>query len=249
MKILVDSTLSFKEDWFSLIPLIFTLDGKEIIDTNEKLNREKILKAKETASSFFNFESLKARENLNQNEKTIIFTIPKQLSGQYSSYRSANQNKNILIIEGHCFFIFKDKIKKLLKSTNDFNFIKKEINILNNKTKYYGLIVNPKEISKKGRISSVLLKTFSKLNLKILLKFENGRWKKKNFFRNVTKVAKKISLGKKALNIIAINEDEFNKYKEIFGKFVDKNRIEFKPMSNSMVLHSGKGFVSVYTFI
>ena len=247
MKILVDSTLSFKEDWFKSIPLIFNLDNQEIIDRNEEINRIKILNAKETSSSFMNFEYLKEKENLSDNEKTIIFTIPRQLSGQYGNYQKANQNQNILIVEGQCFVVFKEKIKKLLSTTNDLNKIANEINALNEKTKYYGLIINPSEISKQGRISNLLLKTFEKFNLKILLKFDHGKWKRKGFLRNVTKVVKKITNNKKILKIIAVDKNEFCKYQEIFSKFFNKEKIIFEPMTNSMVLHSGKGFICLYT--
>ena len=249
MKILVDSTLSQKEDWFSLIPLIINIDGKEIIDKNEEVNRNKILNAKDARSSFLNFNALKEKEilNIDNEEKIIIFTIPSKLSGQYNSYKTFNKNKNILIVEGHCFLIFKNQIKSLLKRSSDLAKIEKEINNLNQKTQYYGLIIDPKHISSKGRISSVLLKTFDKLNLKIILKFTNGRWKRKGFLRNVSKTVGKIINNKNSVTIIAINEKEYNKYKEIFSKYIPKEKINFQQMSNAMILHSGKGFISLYT--
>ncbi|NQZ65915.1 MAG: DegV family protein [Mycoplasmatales bacterium] len=242
MKILVDATLAFKSDWYDLIPVNISLDDIELEDSNEENNKEIIIKSKKKKTSYLSPEKVKKR--FSEKTKTIIFTIPSSLSGQYLAYKNF-ESENVLILEGTAFTTRKNEIKKIIEKYNDLKKIEKEIKILNSKIKYDGFILKPSSIPKKGRIFNLMTNIINTLKIKIWIKFSDSKWKKEKIIRNVIKNIKKIIDDKDTVNIIHSDKSKISiKYiKEI--KNYNKN-VNIHIMTNSMIAHAGLDLLVIY---
>gem|GEM_PF-3258645 len=70
-------------------------------------------------------------------------------------------------MEGYCFLLFEDKVKKILESNISLEEMEHKIEILNKNTIYEGLIISPADLPKKGRISSFALNILGAFYIKV----------------------------------------------------------------------------------
>lgn len=252
MKILVDSTIAFKEKTYELIPVIVLYDGKEVEDSNsdelyfEVLHSDNISKY---TTSFY--PVTKIEESIDANEETLILTIPRKLSGQYQVYKTLESKfPKLKVIEGTCFYSNYDEATKILSSESSFDEKISLINGLNERIFFQGMISNFSHMNKKGRISTTTNIVVSLFRLKAHLIFENGEWKKYNMSRNTIKLLKSI-VSKiknfKNITIYCANEkiDIVTQLIGIIKNTTPSSNIKIKRFTVAMLIHSGPDFVVV----
>ncbi|TCG11562.1 DegV family protein [Mycoplasma todarodis] len=244
MKILVDSSVVQEEQWFTSFPVF--INGKE--DTNNKELIREIISNKDNKTAYLSFEKLKEEYIKDDNQKTIIFTIPKSMSGQWNTYTNQNNSENILIVEGTAFFTNKDDVKDIINNGNSLKEIETRIKELNDKVEMTGVVLNAKTLNLKGRVHSLIAMLIKTSNVKIKMKWKGGQWVKEKVSLNGTSLVKNVIKEKKVANIIYSNIDE-----SYAGKIITKIKNSFPEliinkqcMTNSMLAHSGQDFIVIY---
>ncbi len=243
MKILIDSSLTNKDKWFTLFPVFIN----NIEDTNDKENIPEIISTKNNTTAYLSFERLKERY-LTDDEETIIFTIPKSMSGQWNTYNNQNKNKKVLILEGTSLFTNKEDVKEIIERQSSLKEIEKQINNLNEKVKMSGVVLNAKTLNLKGRIHTLFAMLIKTAKVKIRMEWKQGQWTKDKVSLNGTALVKKLIMNKKQVNVIcsnianSISEKVISKIQKEFPDIVIKKH----SMTNSMLAHSGQDFVVVY---
>ncbi len=244
MKILIDSSLTQNEKWFTSFPVF--INDKE--DTNNEEHIPEIIENKNNRTAYLSFEKIKQNYIYDSKEKVIIFTIPSSMSGQYNVYKNQNKSKNILILEGAALFTKKNDFKEILKKNNAFENIEKEINELNEQVDMTGIVLNSKTLNLRGRIHALFAMLIKTANVKIKMKWKDGKWVKEKVSLNGTSLIKDTIQNKKVVHLICSNIEETNANKII--KRIQNNTpnliIEKQIMTNSMLAHSGKDFVVIY---
>ncbi|MCP4336967.1 MAG: hypothetical protein GY679_03935 [Mycoplasma sp.] len=236
-KILVDSTLCINKDWFESIPSF--IEGKP--DTN---NPNIDIKGKKTA--YLSFDGVLETMNVNPKDKTIIFTNPTSVSSQFNSYNQLNDNNNILILEGTTFIVAPEKIKDILEQDLSFKELKDKVDKLNKSIKFVGFIVDVSELAPNGRINSAFKYLIKTTNIKIRLKWSEGKWNKDKISLNIMKLIKDSLTDN--ITFICLDKDypPVKKIIEKIYKFNPDIKINFQKMTNGMGSHSGRGFITIY---
>lgn len=243
MKILVNASLiREKATWFEFYPIY--INGE--LDTNSPKLFKQILSNKSNHTSFVSFDAIEKKIG---NEKTIIFTIPNKLSGEYNAYKIINKNPNITIISGEALIANLTQVAEIIKKyPEDPEAIKKNIEILNQEIKMHALIWNLTHLPKKGRLQFLLKIFLQKVGLKILLQWKNNQWEKNKFGRNGWKLIENELINKKELTFVTANLDEpyllqlVQKCKNHFPHL----KISLQQMTNAMIVHVGKSFLAFY---
>ncbi|NQZ29317.1 MAG: DegV family protein [Mycoplasmatales bacterium] len=244
MKILIDSSLIRNEEWFESFPVFIN----NLEDTNNKEHVVDIISKKNNTTAYLSFEKLKQKYLLNNDEKTIIFTIPKSMSGQWSAYSNQNQSNNILILEGTSLFTNKEDVKKILDQPLTLEEIEKQITKLNKEVKMSGVVLNSRTLNLKGRIHTLFAMLIKTAKVKIRMDWKQGQWIKNKVSLNGTALIKKIIANKKQVNLICSDITDSIANKVILKLEKEFPNIIFKKqfMTNSMLAHSGQDFVVIY---
>lgn len=251
-------------------------EEKTFIDW-ENITRDEIFKyfAKnadvKTSQPSYGFIEAKIEELLQEYEKVICIPISKHFSGTYNSCCSVKKaldkkfGKNrILIVDGRGLSYMNTnyliEIKKLLDEGKTLEEVEKHLKHACDKYCGFACVTNASQLVKGGRLTGIKALLVKALNLKLVIKFQDG---KLDFYDKSTNLPsaidkglvltnKELELPKNKIHGIYIfsdlNEEDTKKYtKYVEGKFpgVEKSKFLLSQLPTAIVTHLGNNSFAV----
>lgn len=213
----------------------------------------------------------KMEELLLEYEKIICIPISKNFSGTYSSCISVKKSLDrkfgkdrILVIDGRCVsYVYTNyilKIKRLLDEGKSLAEVDKEMKNCSDKYCGFTCVTNATQLVKGGRLTGIKALLVKALNLKLVIKFQDGKLdfydKSTNLYsaldKGIVLLNKELDLARNKIIGIFIysdlNEEDTKKYtKYIEEKFpsTTKDKIQQLKLPTVIITHLGNNSLTL----
>lgn len=258
----LDSNKDFREKYnLDIVPLKITIDEKEYID-DENLDTKELLKLMKQSEKSPNTACPSPNdfiEKFNEGATNIVVTISSKLSGTYNSaimakdiYESEHKNTNVEIIDslsasaGGVPIIM--KVQELYnKGLRDKELIA-AVNEFVSSMKTFFVIDSLENLAKAGRMSLVVEKIASLLDIKPVMQGEEGEIKLLKKVRGHKRAMKTLldEIGRTGMNledrVLSISHSHSSERAEKFKKAVEES-YDFK----EIIVNDTLGLSTVYT--